>query len=65
VLPGSVFGRPEEELTARFAYVDFDGAKSLTASETVPLERPLPDDFIDHWCGRVIEAARAIIEWIS
>jgi aspartate aminotransferase len=65
VLPGSVFGRPENELTARFAYVDFDGAKALTASETVPLERPLPDDFIDHWCGRVIEAARAIIEWVK
>lgn len=63
VLPGSSFGRPEEELTARFAYVDFDGAKALTASETIPLEHPLPDDFIDHCCGKVIEATRAIIEW--
>ena len=31
ILPGSAFGRPETELTARMAYVDFDGAKMLTA----------------------------------
>jgi aspartate aminotransferase len=65
VLPGSSFGRPAEELTARFAYVDFDGAKALTASETVPLEKPLPDDFIDHCCGKVIAATRAIIDWVK
>ena len=65
VLPGSAFGRPDEELTARFAYVDFDGAKALTASETIPLEKSLPDDFIDHWCGNVIKATRAIIDWVK
>lgn len=65
VLPGSAFGRPEEELTVRFAYVDFDGAKALTASETIPLERPLPDDFPEHWCNNVIKAAQLIIDWIQ
>jgi aspartate aminotransferase len=29
LLPGSVFGRPQEEFTARFCYVDFDGTKAL------------------------------------
>jgi len=29
VLPGSDFGRPEEELTVRIAFVDFDGNKAL------------------------------------
>ena len=33
-LPGSCFGRPPEERTARIAYVNFDGAQALTeASE--------------------------------
>lgn len=65
VLPGYVFGRPLEELTVRFAYVDFDGAKALTASETIPLEQPLPSDFSDHWCGNVIKAATLVSEWVA
>ena len=32
LLPGSVFGRPEEELTTRLAYVDFDGARGIGGS---------------------------------
>jgi aspartate aminotransferase len=34
-LPGSVFGRPEHELTARISYVDFDGAKALSATRSL------------------------------
>ena len=42
LLPGSVFGRPEDELTARFAYVDFDGAKALAAVEIFRrIKRPM------------------------
>ena len=65
ILPGAVFERPTEELTARLAYVDFDGAKALTASETIPLDHPLPEDFIDTWCHRVIKAAELIAEWVQ
>ena len=42
LLPGSVFGRPEEEFTARLSYVDFDGAKVLAAAETIRPEDPFP-----------------------
>jgi aspartate aminotransferase len=63
ILPGVSFGRAAEELTARLAYVDFDGARALTASETIPLEQALPADFIQTWCGNVIKAARIIAEW--
>lgn len=65
LLPGSSFGRPKEELTARIAYVDFDGAKALTASETIPLDQPLPDDFVDNWCYQVVEAKKLIAEWVQ
>ena len=65
ILAGACFGRPEEELTARLAYVDFDGAKALTASETISLEEPLPDDFTKHWCRNVIDATRRLVDWIA
>jgi len=65
LLPGEVFGRPTEELSARLAYVDFDGNRALAASETIPIEDPLPDDFTERHCGRVLEAARLIGEWAA
>src|SRR5665648_453574 len=42
ILPGVVFGRPSGELTARLSYVNFDGAKALAHSETIPLHLDLP-----------------------
>jgi aspartate aminotransferase len=65
ILPGVAFERPEAELTARFAYVDFDGSKALTASETIPLEQPLPDKFADQWCLNVMKATDLIIDWVA
>ena len=32
-MPGSAFGRPENEFTARLAYVNFDGARALNLSK--------------------------------
>jgi aspartate aminotransferase len=65
VLPGAAFERPGNELTARLAYVDFDGSTALAASETTPLEQPLPDRFIEFHCHNVIEAAHLIAEWAN
>jgi aspartate aminotransferase len=65
ILPGEAFERPPDELTARMAYVDFDGAKALTASETIPLEEPLPNDFSEFWCHKVIKATRLIGDWLN
>lgn len=65
VLPGIAFQRPAEELTARLAYVNFDGAKALSASETIPLDQPLSDDFFNRWCGDVLEATRRVVEWVA
>lgn len=64
MLPGVAFGRPEKELTARIAYVDFDGSRALAASETHPLDMPLPEDFTDRYCFKVIEAVRRIAKWV-
>ena len=65
ILPGAVFQRPVEELTARLAYVGFDGVKALAASETIPLDQELPADFIDHWCRDVVRATQRLVDWVS
>ena len=65
VLPGSAFQRPREELTARIAYVGFDGARALTASEAIPLDHDLPADFIERWCGDMIEAVQRMMSWVA
>jgi aspartate aminotransferase len=64
-LPGTAFERPANELTIRVAYVDFDGAKALTASETIPLDQALPENFDEIWCGNVIKAMNLIVQWIN
>ncbi len=63
ILPGVAFVRPREELTARLAYVDFDGAKALTASETIPLDESLPEKFTHQYCYNVVKACEAIADW--
>jgi aspartate aminotransferase len=65
ILPGMAFERPAEELTARLAYVDFDGARVLSASETIPLDQPLPEKFLTTHCGRVLEAMDRIADWLN
>jgi aspartate aminotransferase len=65
ILPGNAFGRPETELTARLAYVDFDGARVLAASEQIPLDDELNDGFLQTFCRPSIEAVDLICSWIE
>jgi len=65
MLPGSAFGRSEEEMTARLAYVDFDGASALVAAESVPLDQTLSVRFLEDHCGPVLRALRLIKEWLA
>lgn len=65
VLPGSCFGRSEQELTLRIAYVDFDGALALNASDEysqngISLDR----EFVFQNCPRVVEAVKRICDWV-
>jgi len=65
ILPGTSFQRPPEELTARLAYVNFDGSNALAMSETIPLSESLPEDYSSHCCASVFEAIHKIVDWIS
>ena len=63
ILPGCNFGRPDDELTARIAYVNFNGARALAAAELVPPGIPLGEEFLHTYCGRVLTAIDLICKW--
>ncbi|MGD8376731.1 MAG: aminotransferase class I/II-fold pyridoxal phosphate-dependent enzyme [Acidobacteriota bacterium] len=65
ILPGEEFGRPPQELTARLAYVDFDGARTLAAAESLPRDQPLGEDFLEEQCPSVLTAVDRICEWVN
>ena len=65
LLPGSVFGRPEEEYTARLSYVDFDGVRALAAAETTHPEDSLPNEFLPTYCSHLLEGTRRIVDWLK
>ncbi len=65
ILPGSDFGRPEEELTARLAFVNFDGSHALAAAERIRPDAFPDDHFLDSCCGEVLAAVDRICEWIN
>ena len=64
-LPGKAFGRPDEELTVRIAYVDFDGAQALAASEQIPLDQDIGPDFIDFYCHNTKTGIDLLCDWID
>jgi len=64
-VPGVEFGRPPGELTARLAYVNFDGAAALAASQAVPLGQPLDERFLRVHCFRTTQAIEALCEWVQ
>ena len=65
ILPGVDFGRSAEELTARLAYVDFDGAKALEAVAVIPKQQPLDATFLKRHCKRVVAAIEALCGWVA
>lgn len=65
VLPGAAFAQPTEELTARLACVDFDGAAAMAASEGISLHDQLPHSFLDRWCGHVLEGLDRVTKWVT
>ena len=66
VLPGTVFGRPAEELTFRMAYVEFDGKGALEAVAMLDRRgRPLDVAQVRALCPRVCEAIERWGAWMG
>ena len=62
-LPGSCFGRPAHELTARISFVDFDGAKALEAMGERNPSTPLTDDDVHELCSPTVMAIERLSQW--
>lgn len=62
ILPGSDFGRPDDELTARLALVDFDGARAMAAAD-MPGARDDANAFVERHCAPVITAVDRLAAW--
>ena len=65
LVPGAAFGRPREELTARLAYVDFDGPRALAAVSVIPKEQPVDETFLRRHCAPTVEAIERIGQWLD
>jgi aspartate aminotransferase len=65
MLPGRVFERPCEELTARISYINFSGAESLAASETIAMHHELPQEFIQAHCEETLRGMEILTEWLT
>lgn len=64
ILPGSSFGRPERELTARLAFVDFDGTRALQAAADIPESVALDEAFLRRHTGKVVTAIERLCSWL-
>jgi aspartate aminotransferase len=65
MLPGSNFGRSPDEMTARIAYVDFNGKSALEAVKSVPEDQPPGENFLKEYCGNVLKAMDKLSEWVQ
>ena len=65
ILPGEAFGRPPTELTARLAFVDFDGSEALRQSAALGPKAELGDDTAEAFGGRTLEAVRRLAAWLQ
>lgn len=65
ILPGVDFGREEDELTARMAYVDFDGAGALAAVGTLARDAVPDVAFLQRYAPRVTAGIDRIVNWLA
>jgi hypothetical protein len=65
LLPGTAFGMEPHHLSARLAYVDFDGAKTLEASKEVGLQHHLGPAYARDHFPKTLEGIDKICEWVT
>jgi aspartate aminotransferase len=65
LLPGTAFGMEPHHLSARLAYVDFDGVKALEASKKIGLQQGLGTEYAKEYFSRTWEGIDKICEWVQ
>ncbi len=65
LLPGTAFGMGSKQLSARLAYVDFDGVVVLEAAKKTDVTAPLDIKFLTTHCAHQLEGIDALCEWVA
>lgn len=65
MLPGTVFGRPVQELSARIALVDFDGERALRAVAELGDDESVNEVFLREHCANVVTAVDRLCDWLQ
>ena len=60
LLSGEAFRRPKEEMTARLAYVTFNGGEAMSA-----VGDAVSDQFLEEQCPRVLEGIERLASWVE
>lgn len=63
-LPGSVFGRPPDELSLRLACVDFNGTGVLDAVAALPRDAEPDEAFLARHCQPTVDGIRALAAYL-
>ncbi len=63
LLPGTAFGMAPNHLSARLAYVEFDGVAAMKESVRLGLDTPLPQNFLDNFCAKQMRGIDKICEF--
>ncbi|MGP4845120.1 pyridoxal phosphate-dependent aminotransferase [Marinobacter sp. 1Y8] len=65
ILPASDFGFAPDKLSARLAFVDFDGGDALATASGDYADKPLDDDFVEAVCPRLKLAMDKLQNWLG
>lgn len=65
ILPGKDFGMQPQELTARLAYVDFDGPGAIKAAMKINSSDEIDKNFLNKYCKNVLTAIDLIKNWLN
>lgn len=65
ILPGVDFGQPMEELTARMAYVNFNGSKVLDQAFKLKAEATVDEPFLQRHCKEPLTAIERVCDWLE
>jgi aspartate aminotransferase len=65
ILPGVVFGQPLEELTARLAYVNFNGSEVLEQAGRLKADEPVDERFLQRYCKEPLTAIERVCGWLA
>jgi len=65
LMPSSSFLLSEDDLSVRFCYVIFDGAKCMKELDVLGDNNIIGDDFVEKFCPELVRGVQNICEWVN